>query len=109
MYNLIEIRQSNIHGKGVFAKKDMLKNTELICDVLVFNKKETILNDYHFPWDKNLSSICIGFGSFFNHSKIPNVKIKSIDKKKQIKTFILLKNIKKGEELTLCYNKLKNN
>ena len=36
-----------------------------------------------------------------------NVKIKSIDKKQLTKTFVVIKNIKEGEELLLYYGKNK--
>jgi SET domain-containing protein len=38
---------------------------------------------------------------------MPNVKIKSIDKKRLTKTFVVIKDIKEGEELLLCYGKNK--
>jgi SET domain-containing protein len=101
MYNLIEIKKSNIHGKGVFAKTFIPKNTQLYCDIIEIEKN--ILNKYQYPWNGNIKCVCVGFGSFFNSSNKPNVKINKIDKINLIKYFITLKNIQKGEELTLNY------
>jgi len=104
MYELIEIKESPIHGKGIFAKKNIHKATTLTCDVLIFENEE-VLSKYEYPWTKGTYCLCIGFGSFFNHSITPNVKILSIDKEKLTKTFIVLNDIKSGEELTICYRK----
>ncbi|MFH1253066.1 MAG: SET domain-containing protein-lysine N-methyltransferase [Candidatus Uhrbacteria bacterium] len=47
--------------------------------------------------------ICFGFGSFYNHSYQPNATYKK-DIKNQIIKFVAIKNIKKGEEITVNYN-----
>ena len=109
MNGLIFIGESDIHGKGVIAKIDLPKGTTFICDVLLIKKielkyiKKTKLLEYLYPWDKDNSSICCGFGSFFNHSNNPNTKIISIDKVNKTKTFITLSTIKKNSELTIKY------
>ena len=104
MYELIEIKFSKIQGKGVFAKQNIIKGTKLCCDVILIDNS-TVLKEYQYPWHKNISSICIGFGSYFNHSHNPNVKIYRVDKNKLTKTFITLKPISAGEELLIEYNK----
>jgi SET domain-containing protein len=52
----------------------------------------------------NESSICIGFASFLNHSATPNMKISGIDKTRMTKSFITLREIRCGEEITIYYN-----
>ena len=102
---MVEINTSKIHGRGVFALTNIPKGTELICDVILFNNSVKELYKWSFPWDKNYFSICMGFGSFFNHSDLHNVKIKKIDKNKLTKTFELTKDVVNGEELFLNYGK----
>lgn len=107
MCNLIEIKCSNLHGKGVFAKEKLVKGTKLISDVLLIPKSETqntSLNKYLYPWDKDNSSICIGFGTYLNHSNNPNIKVSSIDKINLIKTFVVINDIEMGDELTIKYS-----
>lgn len=104
---MIEIRKSSIHGKGVFSTVFIPQNTILVCDVIIVEKNT--IADYEYPWDGKHSSICIGFGSFFNHASVPNVKIFRIDKINLTKTFITLVDINVGEELTLYYNDKFNN
>lgn len=104
MYKDIEIRNSKIHGKGVFAKNFIPKGTLLTCDVLVLNERPLSIKNYFYPWEGIEHSLCMGFGSYFNHSLTPNVRIKSINKRKLTKTFIILKDIEVGEELTIKYS-----
>lgn len=101
---MVKVDYSKIHGRGVFTTMFIPKNTELTCDVLLFDNKVTELHQWSFPWDRNKFSMCIGFGSFFNHSDSPNVRIKSIDKNKLTKTFEIIKDVVEGEELLLKYN-----
>jgi len=97
-------------GRGVFAGQS-IKKGEIIenCPVLVLPRKDyplakkTILRNYHFMWGKATSAICFGFGSFYNHSYQPNATYKKRIKEEVIE-FIAIKNIKKGEEITVNYN-----
>ena len=104
---MVKVSKSEIHGKGVFAIKKIKCGYEFSCDVLPI-KSENIpidLENHIFPYmGRNEKCICIGFPTYFNHSKNPNVKILKLDRKKQIKTFITLRDINIGEELTLYYN-----
>lgn len=108
----IEVRKSQISKaeRGVFAK-DLIKKDEVIeiCPVLVVPRKDypilkkTILRNYYFMWGKVTCGICLGFGSLYNHSYKPNATYKK-DIKDQTIRFIAIKNIKKGEEITVNYN-----
>jgi SET domain-containing protein len=106
MNQLVDIKRSNIHGKGVFASKNLNKGTLLHCDVLLAhisdNLPDTLLK-YTYPWDQHSIAICAGFGSYFNHSNSPNTIIKYLDKVNLIKVFQLLSDIKRDEELTIQY------
>ena len=103
MYIDIEIRKSPIHGKGVFSKHFLKKGLTLTCDVLLVNDNENDLHVYKYPWSFHICSVCIGFGSFFNHSDNPNVKLLSIDKINMTKTFELLSDIEENCELMINY------
>lgn len=101
---MVKVMRSKIHGKGVFSNETVKKGDEISCDVLTFNKHADLLSNYHYPWGADESCICVGFGSFFNHSNKPNFKIKRIDKLNKIKYFVALCNIEKDMELTMFYN-----
>lgn len=102
-------------GRGVFAKQTIKKN-ELIerCPVIVFKGKEvqemkkTTLKNYYFIWHKPKKiatkiALCLGFGSLYNHSYNPNATYK----KELVRNYVdfkSIKEIKKGEEITINYN-----
>lgn len=109
---MLEIKKSTIHGKGVFAKKFIRSGTIIECDVLILEKEamkeneifNKVLKDYVFPWDKKNFSLCIGFGSFLNHSPNPNLKYKCFDKENLKNVFIATDNIFQGQELFITYS-----
>ncbi len=97
-------------GRGVFASM-LIKKDEVIeeCPVFVLPKKDypiikkSALRNYYFMWGKTTSAICFGFGSFYNHSCKPNATYKKKIKEQTIE-FLAIKDIKKGEEITVNYN-----
>ncbi len=108
----IFIAESKIPGArlGVYSSSS-IKSGEVIeqCPILVLPRKDyplakkTILRNYHFMWGKSTSAICFGYGSFYNHSYEPNATYKKNIKEKIIE-FEALRNIKRGEEITVNYN-----
>ena len=108
----IQIGKSQIPqaGRGVFAKNP-IKKGEIIeeCPVLVlprkdyFTVKKTVLHNYYFMWGRVTCGICLGFGSLYNHFYEPNATYKKSIKEHIIK-FVAIKDIKKGEEITVNYN-----
>ena len=108
---MIEVKNSNVHGSGVFATKNIPKGTELCCDVILIEKELEKnygdINVYSFPWNKTHYSICMGFATFFNHNRIPNVKNKRIDKEQLKDYFITLIDINIGDELFIDYGNKK--
>jgi hypothetical protein len=51
----VEVRESTIHGRGVFANSKLLKNTVFEIPILPIVKKKTVPDDlliYSFPFDK---------------------------------------------------------
>jgi SET domain-containing protein len=104
---MIKVDFSKIHGRGVFATKPIPKGTELECDVLLLDNDTQTLKTWSYPWSRNQYSVCIGFGTFLNHSETPNVKIERISKERLTKTFKVVKDINEGEELLLKYGNVK--
>lgn len=108
----IEIGKSQISqaGRGVFSK-ELIRKDELIeeCPVLIVPRKDypvlkrTILHNYYFMWGKVTCGICLGFGSLYNHSYKPNATYKK-NIKNHIIRFVAIKDIQKGEEITVNYN-----
>lgn len=99
---MVIVKESKIHGKGAFAETDIKRGTILTCDVLEIEKSEKI-KKYIFSFIGNRVCIHIGFASFLNSSKNPNLKHLKIDIATKISYFKTIKELKKGEELTLKY------
>lgn len=100
----VYIEKSKIHGFGVFANKNFKKGDRIyiikgkIKKFSVNNKKSA---NYHPNWigiAKNRWIDPIGPGAYQNHSSNPNCGIKGRV------TVCALKNIKKGEEITIDYS-----
>jgi len=90
LINNYKIRQSPIHGRGVFANKAF--------------KSGEFVNTHIYP-DKNGEPKATHFGGFLNHSHIPNALTKKY-KDGFYKTFAIV-DIKPGDEITLDYTKNK--
>lgn len=106
------IKYSKNKGRGVFAVKDFEKN-EVIerAPIILLNEKDSALceksklDTYIFAWKKKYDgAIALGYGSLYNHSYNPNSSYSHDYKRKEI-VFRSFRNIKKGEELTVNYNR----
>jgi SET domain-containing protein len=109
MNSLIEIKNSPLHGKGVFAKKDISKGEVIVKSHMVeIHINENLpeeLATLQFPWTKEFDAICLsGAGSFFNHSEKANAKVSHQDFENKIQEFSSKEPIVKGEEITIFYN-----
>lgn len=105
----VEIKKSPLHGKGVFAIRDIIKGEIFeeshVIPILIDIDLPEELATLEYPWDKDNYGLCIGgVGSFFNHSKHFNSKVHSTDKEKNIQRYSAVRDIKKGEELTIFYH-----
>lgn len=107
----IIVRKTGKKGRGVFALKSF-KIGEMVenCPVLIFTPKErknlekTPLSHYIYPWKSTRgAALVFGYGSIYNHSYFPNADWKQ-NFKTQTMVFRAIKNIKKGEEITVNYN-----
>lgn len=112
------ISQSKIPkaDRGVFAKTE-INVGEIIesCPVIEIPKydlvkiEESIFINYVFFFGKQKERgfLALGFGSIYNHSYTPKAVYKIKPKEGKIE-FISIKNIKKGDEITVNYIQGKN-
>ncbi|MFG6686614.1 SET domain-containing protein-lysine N-methyltransferase [Mariniflexile sp. HNIBRBA6329] len=109
MNDLVEVKQSPLHGKGVFATRNIVKGELLVkSDMALVHVNENlpeVLATLQFPWTEEYDAICIsGAGSFFNHSGQPNAEVKERDFLKLTQSFVATSDIVKGDEITIFYN-----
>jgi len=119
LHEFIEVRYiSEKKGRGAFAKKDIRKGTVIdIANVVPLPNKDykkickTILYHFCYIWEDPKhkpefeNAITLSISQFLNHSFKPNVKYLYDYDEKSIE-FSAVRNIKKGEELTVNYNGL---
>ena len=116
MNSLIEVKFiSPKKGKGVVAKKFIKKGTlvEKGHIILLSNKdydkiQDTILYQYVFEWDdpdrpEFQNALALSCCQFFNHSYKPNLEY-LYDYENQIIEYTTIRDVSKGEELTVNYN-----
>jgi SET domain-containing protein len=109
MTDLVEVKQSLLHGKGVFATRNIEKGEVLVKShmalIHVNENLPEVLATLQFPWTEEYDAICISdAGSFFNHSSQPNAEVKIRDFIHLIQTFVAKTAIVKGTEITIYYN-----
>lgn len=107
----IEVRNSPIQGKGVFAKEDINKGEIIeICHFIVleqkFNELDKKLQEYVYAWPKvqfgAKSAVVWGYGSIYNHSRNNSADWET-DEINNIFKFFSIKDIKKNEEICINY------
>ncbi|MCK4781171.1 MAG: SET domain-containing protein-lysine N-methyltransferase, partial [Candidatus Lokiarchaeota archaeon] len=112
MNKLLEVKFiSAKKGKGVFAKKNIIKGTKInIAPIILISNKEwdliedTVLSNYTFEWDdpnckgEYESAISLSISHIINHSYNPNVKY-VYDYKNKCIEYITIRDISKGEEI----------
>ncbi|HME54776.1 MAG TPA: SET domain-containing protein-lysine N-methyltransferase [Candidatus Lokiarchaeia archaeon] len=110
--NFFDIRHINgTKGKGVIANNTIKNGTIidvghviLICDEEYDEHiKNTIVDDYVFEWDDGKVAICMSPCEFCNHSYNPNASYEHRFDDQTI-IFRAIRDIKKGEEITVNYN-----
>ncbi len=108
----LEIGQVPKKGRGVFASRNFKKG-EIIetAPVIVLRTEDsalcekTLLDTYLFGWTSNKDgALVLGYGSLYNHSFHPNA-IYEQDYKNKCMIYIAYKNIRKGDEILINYNK----
>lgn len=107
---MIEVKRAQGKGRGVYASQLIPEGTVFErVPLLVMAEKEALEGDhsnvlpaYVFEYGKGKVALALGFGSLYNHSYSPNARYD--DAGKQIKEFRALRDIEKGEEITINYN-----
>lgn len=106
----IEIRQCPGKGLGVFALRPF-REDEVIERVPVIVVPEAEVGDiggwtglagYCFHWGPGKVALALGYGSLYNHSTRPNARYD--DTGRRTKVFTAIRDIEKGEEITVSYN-----
>jgi SET domain-containing protein len=109
MTTIVEVNHSPLHGKGVFAKRN-IKKGEVIVEshmalIHVNENLPEVLATLQFPWTDEYDAICLSdVGSFFNHDGQPSAEIIGRDFTNLVQTFGAKTDILKGEEITIYYN-----
>ena len=109
MTELVEVRQSPLHGKGVFATRNIAKGEVIVeSHMALIDINENlpeVLATLQFPWMDEYDAICLSdAGSFFNHGSQPNAEIIGRDFTNLVQTFAAKTPIARGEEITIYYN-----
>ena len=106
---LVCVRKVKGKGRGVFATGAVKKGAVIehvpvllvpIAD-FVGGLENATLNGYFFLWNKKYIAVSLGYGSLYNHSFEPNARYIHGD---QTLTYRALRDIAKGEEITINYN-----
>jgi SET domain-containing protein len=108
----IYVGDSDIHGRGVFCSEP-IKAGEILEECHFFIAPENvdypqIFRDHFFSWpkgEKGTLSICLGFGSIFNHSDFNWNADWETDTKMNKFIFFAVKDINPGEEIFTNYKK----
>lgn len=107
----LEVRTSNIHGYGIFARND-IPSGSLLEECTFIQIPEGVKNDYVFwyprggtPNSENIKFshvIVFGYGSLYNHADHANATwFTDIDRK--LFLFYSQSDIKKDEEILIYY------
>lgn len=111
--NKIYISKSPIHGYGVFADRDILKDEIIeetpILDLGITKGESTgLMIDYRFNWPQGSGGnwekqvLAWGYGSLYNHSEEPNAYWRS-NLERGTFEFVANRNIEAGEEIFVWY------
>ena len=112
--DLVEVRDAEGMGRGVFAVSPIPADTLLFSDPVMFVPEDqcpkgSVLDAIVFWWSTvvkdglSRNAIVLGMGTVLNHSKFPNV-IVYFDQNPDRVDFYALRDIEPGEQLTHDYN-----
>lgn len=109
----IEVRQSPVHGYGVFATEDIGVDT-ILEEISFVSVPVGIASDYVFAFPRGGTPVedtigvqrehvlPFGYACIYNHSDIPNATWKT-DTKTRLFVFYTISPIKKNEEIRTFY------
>lgn len=108
----IEVKESLLHGRGVFARSKIRKGELIEQAPLIFlsdEEKETLrftkLYHYYFLLGnaKKQTAFSFGYASFYNHSAEANA-FYTFSRRKNTLNFYACRTIEAGNEITINYN-----
>jgi SET domain-containing protein len=109
--NKIEVKDSPIHGRGVFATSDIQAGEVLEeCHFFTLGHTQTSANDVSlyqvvFCWpmgNKECHAVVLGYGTIYNHSDDNNATWDT-DSGLRLYRFYATKEIKSGQEILTNY------
>lgn len=106
----IEVRKSNIHGWGVFAKNNIqpgetLEEVPFLIIPMSKYESSSIFIDYRFNYPRNESKYQVmpfGYAGLYNHSESPNAMWET-DENNEIFIFKSIRQINKDDEILVYY------
>jgi SET domain-containing protein len=106
---LICVRRIKGKGRGVFARRAIAEGTVIERAPILLAPIEHLVGGMHSPllgrffylWNRNKVALSLGYGSLYNHSYAPNAHYRHGS---MAITYFALRNISKGEEITINYN-----
>ena len=106
----IEVRDSEIHGHGVFATRKVAKGAIIErCPYIVIDDDDVAeanrLQDYLFTSpDVKSDYLCVlGYGMIYNHGTPPNAEWQIADDDNRFIEFTALQDIRAGDEILHDY------
>ena len=108
-YN-VEVRESPVHGWGVFATEDMPEGTVVEesplsrSSINVEYNRHTSLNNYFWMDEHDNYIFSLGLASVFNRSDNPNMKFEAF-LEDNFYRFTTSREVQKDEELFIDYSK----
>ena len=108
----LHLKSAKNKGRGIFTKEKITANTLIEeSPVIVMSARDrelldkTLLHDYIFEWGDNKDKCCmaLGFIPIYNHSYTSNCEY-FMDFENEIIQVKTVREIEKGEELTINYN-----
>lgn len=104
IHHHIIVKPSAIHGYGVFATKDIPKNTIIEeCYCIFSDNRDSNFENYYFQNGKKII-LPSGFGFLYNHASQPNAT-HQYDEATNLMTITSKKPIKANEEIFIFYGK----
>tara|TARA_Y100000310_G_scaffold314474_1_gene363864 strand:- start:1117 stop:1479 length:363 start_codon:yes stop_codon:yes gene_type:complete len=106
----VEVRESEIHGWGVFAQVDIPKDTVVEESPLaktgmaIEDSRHTYLNNYFWDDTQGNYIFSLGLASVFNRSDIPNLVFEAF-LEEGFYRFTASRDLWEGEELFIDYTK----
>lgn len=98
----LEVRQSTVHGFGVFALEDIDEGETIEECYIVYTTQECPqLFNHYFCVEKKII-IAFGYGSIYNHANFPNADY-NVLVDQPVMFFTATKPIKQGEEIFIYY------